>query len=120
MASAAVTLAVLGIYSVLAFSVALRAQEMAIRIALGSSRASILRMVLLSGARMAAIGCAIGLAGAFAASRLMQTFLFGISPFDPLVLAAAVLLLMLLVLAASLLPALRAASANPMQALRSE
>jgi putative ABC transport system permease protein len=119
-ASAAVILAVLGIYSVLAFSVALRAQEMAIRIALGSSRASILRMILLSGARMAAIGCAIGLAGAFAASRLMQSFLFGVSPFDPLVLAAAVLLLMLLVLAASMLPALRAASANPMQALRSE
>jgi putative ABC transport system permease protein len=119
-AVAAVVLAVLGIYSVIAFSVANRAQEMAIRMALGSSRGRILRMILLSGVKMAAIGCVLGLLGTFAASRLMQSFLFGVSPFDPIVLAAAVLLLMLLVLAASMLPAFRAASANPMHALRGE
>jgi predicted permease len=119
-ATAAVLLAVLGIYSVIAFSVAQRAQEMAIRMALGSPRSGILRLILISGAKLAGIGCAIGIVGALAASKLMQTFLFDVSPFDPLVLIGAVMLLMLLVLAASMLPAIRAASVNPTQALRSE
>jgi predicted permease len=119
-ATAAVLLAVLGVYSVIAFSVAQRAQEMAIRMALGSQRIGIVRLILTSGAQLAAIGCAIGVVGALAASKLMQTFLFEVSPFDPLVLAGAVVLLMLLVLAASLPPALRAATGEPMQALRGE
>jgi len=119
-AAIAVLLAVLGIYSVIAFSVALRVQEMAIRMALGSQRAGIVRLVVISGAKLALIGCAIGLAGALAASRLLKTFLFGVSAFDPVVLTVATLSLLLLALAASLLPASRAASVDLTQALRSE
>jgi putative ABC transport system permease protein len=119
-AAAAVALAVLGVYSVMAFSVALRVQEIAIRMALGSRRGGILRLVLISGAKLAVLGCAIGILGALAASRLLESFLFGTSPFDPLVLTAAAGLLIVLVLAASLPPALRAASINPTRALRGE
>jgi putative ABC transport system permease protein len=119
-AASAVLLAVLGVYSVMAFSVALRIQEMAIRMALGSQRSGILRLVLISGLKLAALGCAIGILGALAASRLLESFLFGTSPFDPLVLAAATGLLMVLVIAASLPLALRAASINPVEALRGE
>jgi len=119
-AAAAVLLAILGIYSVIAFSVALRVQEMAIRIALGSQRAGILRIILVSGAKLAALGCAIGLVGAIAASKLLGTFLFGVSPFDPLVLSLSALAVLLLALAASVLPALRAAHTDPVQVLRAE
>ena len=119
-AIAAVLLAVLGIYSVIAFSVASRVQEMAIRMALGSQRAGIVRLVLESGVKLAAIGCVLGLAGAAAASSLLRSLLFGVSPFDPLVLAAAAVGVLLLSIGASTLPALRAASIDPMQALRGE
>jgi putative ABC transport system permease protein len=119
-AAIAVLLAVLGIYGVIAFSVALRVQEMAIRMALGSQRAGIVRLVVTSGARLALLGCAIGLGGALVASRLLRSFLFGVSAFDPLVLTIATLLLLLLALVASLLPARRAASVDLTQALRSE
>jgi predicted permease len=119
-AAMAVLLAVLGIYSVIAFSVASRVQEMSIRIALGSQRHRIIRMVLVSGAKLVVVGCVIGLAGAFAASRLVRSLLFGVSAFDPWVMAGAVSLLLLLALAASVVPAWRAASVDFMQALRSE
>jgi predicted permease len=119
-AFAAVSLAVLGIYSVISFSVASRVREMAIRIALGSPRRSIIRLVLESGAKLAIVGCAIGLSGAVAASRLLRSLLFGVSPFDPLVLSVAVVGVLLLAVAASGLPALRAASIEPMRALRGE
>jgi predicted permease len=119
-AVAAVLLAVLGIYSVIAFSVASRVQEMAIRMALGSQRTGIMRLILVSGAKLAAIGCGIGLLGAAAASGLLRSFLFGVSPFDPLVLTLAAIAVLLLALAASALPARRAASIDPMQALRGE
>jgi putative ABC transport system permease protein len=113
-------LAVLGIYSVIAFSVALRVQEMAIRMALGSQRSGIIRLVVYSGAKLAAIGCGIGLAGAIAASNLMRSFLFGVSALDPMVLILAAGFVLLLTLAASWLPARRASSIDPMQALRAE
>ena len=119
-ALAAVLLAILGVYSVIAFSVASRGQEMAIRIALGSQRSGIVRLVLQSGIKLAFIGCVFGLAGAFAASVLLRSFLFGVSPFDPLVMVLATMLIFVLALVASALPARRAASVNPMQALRSE
>jgi putative ABC transport system permease protein len=119
-AFAAVLLAVLGIYSVIAFSVASRVQEMAIRMTLGSQRSAIVRLVLESGAKLAIIGCVIGLAGAVAASRLLKSMLFGVSPFDPMVLALAAIGVLLLTVVASTLPAIRAASIDPMQALRGE
>jgi ABC-type antimicrobial peptide transport system permease subunit len=119
-ASAAVLLAVLGIYSVIAFSVASRVQELAIRMALGSQRAGILRLILESGAKLAVVGCVLGLAGAAATSTLLRSMLFGVSPFDPLVLALAAIGVLLLALGASAIPALRAASIDPMQALRQD
>jgi putative ABC transport system permease protein len=117
-AIAAALLAALGIYSVISFSAALRAQEMAIRMALGSQRSGILRLVFGSAIKLALAGCAIGLLCAAAASHLLTSLLFSVSPFDPLVLSVAAVFVILLSLAASLLPATRAASINPMQALR--
>jgi putative ABC transport system permease protein len=93
---------------------------MAIRMALGSQRSGIIGLVLASGAKLAVIGCVLGLIGAVASSRLLQTLLFGVSPFDPLTLSVAVLLVLLLVLAASFVPARRAANIHPMRALREE
>ena len=119
-AIAAVLLAALGIYSVIAFSAALRTQEMAIRIALGSQRSGILRLVFSSAAKLAIAGCVLGLLGAATASHLLNSFLFGVSPFDPLVLSLAAVFVLMLALVASLLPAQRAASINPMKALRAD
>ncbi|WP_348261986.1 ABC transporter permease [Telmatobacter sp. DSM 110680] len=119
-AFAAVLLAVLGIYSVIAFSVASRVQEMAIRMTLGSQRSSIVRLVIESGAKLALIGCAIGLAGAAAASNLLKSLLFGVSPFDPLVLTFAAIGVLVLAVVASTPSAFRAAAIDPMQALRGQ
>jgi putative ABC transport system permease protein len=119
-AAAAVLLAVLGIYSIITFSAALRTQEMAIRMALGAQRTGVLGLILMSGAKLALVGCALGLAGAFLAGRLLRTFLFGVSPFDPLVLASSAAAILLLALIVSVFPARRAAAIDPMQALRAE
>ncbi|MGA7886878.1 MAG: ABC transporter permease [Acidobacteriaceae bacterium] len=117
-ALAALLLAVLGIYSVIAFSTAARVQEMAIRMALGAERGDIVRLVLRSGLLLAAIGCIVGLAGAAAASSLLRSFLFDISRFDPLTMVGAAAAVLLLAIVASALPARRAASVDPMKALR--
>ena len=119
-AAIAVLLAALGIYSVIAFSVALRVQEMAIRMALGSQRAGIVGLVVSSGLKLALIGCAIGVAGAWAAAQTLQTFLFGVRALDPATLALAAAALLLLTVAACLLPARRAALVELSQALRAE
>ncbi|MGB6131390.1 MAG: ABC transporter permease [Acidobacteriaceae bacterium] len=119
-ALAAVLLAGLGIYSIVAFSVASRMQEMAIRIALGSQRGDILRLVLISGTKLAAMGVLIGLAGAAVASSLVRSFLFEVSPFDPPVLVLAAIMVLALALVASAMPARRAAAVNPINALRGE
>ncbi len=119
-AGAALLLAALGIYSVIAFSAALRAQEMAVRIALGSQRSGILNMVFASAVKLAVVGCAIGLVGTLAASRLLHSLLFGVSAYDPLTLLAAVVFVLALAMAASWLPAHRAASVDPMKALRAD
>jgi len=86
--------------------------------ALGSQRGGIVRLVLESGAKLAAVGCVLGLGGAAAASTVLRSMLFGVSPFDPLVLTLAAVGVLLLALAASALPAFRAASIDPVQALR--
>jgi predicted permease len=116
----AVLLAILGIYSVVAFSVALRTQEMAIRLALGASRSGIRQLILLSGARLALIGCGIGLAGAIGATQLLRSLLFQVNPFDPFVLIASAVVILMLSLAASAMPAQRAGTVDPMHALRDE
>lgn len=119
-AIAAVLLAALGIYSVVAFSAALRLQEMAIRMALGSQRSGVLRLIFLSAIKLALVGCALGLIAAAAASRLLDSLLFAVGPFDPLVLSLAAAFVIVLALVASMLPAARAASINPMAALRAD
>jgi putative ABC transport system permease protein len=119
-AIAAGLLAALGIYSVIAFSAALREQEMAIRMALGSQRSGILSLVFTSAVKLALAGCALGLLGAAAASHLLRSLVFEMSPFDPLVLSLAAAFVLMLALVASLLPARRAASIDPMKALRAD
>ncbi len=119
-AMAAALLAALGMYSVIAFSAALRAQEMAIRMALGSQRAGILRLVFASAAKVATLGCVMGLLGVAAVSRLLGSFLFVVTPFDPLVLTLAAVFVLLLAWLASLLPARRAASRDLMSVLRAD
>ena len=119
-AAAAVLLSLLGIYSVIAFSTALRTQEMAIRLALGAQRAGVMRLVLISGARLGMLGGGIGMVAAFFATRLLRSMLFQVDPLDPMVIVLAAVSILLLALAASLLPARRAASIEPMQALRAE
>jgi len=119
-AIAAVLLSVLGIYAVIAFSVALREQEIAVRMALGCQRSGVLMLILSSGVKLAAVGCALGLLGGVAASRLLRSFLFEVSPFDPGVLALSAVAMLLLALAASALPARRASGTDPMLALRGE
>jgi predicted permease len=119
-AGAAVLLALLGIYSVIAFSAALRTQEMAIRLALGSQRSSVMRLVLLSGAKLGIVGCGLGAVAAVFATRLMRSMLFEVDPLDPAVLVLAAISIFLLAIAASVIPARRAASIEPMQALRAE
>jgi predicted permease len=116
----AVLLSVLGIYGVIAFSVALREQEMAVRTALGCQRSGLVLLILSSGARLAAVGCGLGLLGALVASRLLRSFLFEVSPFDPGVLAFSAVAMLLLAMAASALPARRASSTDPMLLLRGE
>jgi putative ABC transport system permease protein len=114
----ALLLAITGIYAVVAFSVSLRTQEIAIRMALGAQRTRIARLVLISGAKMALIGCGFGVLGSLAVSRMVSSFLFNVSATDPLVYLTAALTMMFLAVAASALPAMRAASADPIDALR--
>jgi ABC-type antimicrobial peptide transport system permease subunit len=97
----------------------LRTQEIAIRMALGAQRIGIARLVLVSAAKLAFLGCGLGLLGSFAISRLVTSFLFNVSATDPFVYIAAVLTMMLMALLASTLPATRAASVDPIEALRS-
>jgi predicted permease len=117
-AFAGLLLAVTGIYGVVAFSVALRAQEIAIRMALGEQRVGIVRLVLTAAAKLALLGCGLGLLGSLAASRVISSFLFEVSGTDPLIYGAAVALMIGMTLLASLLPASRAAAADPNTVLR--
>jgi ABC-type antimicrobial peptide transport system permease subunit len=119
-AASAVLLSLLGIYSVIAFSAALRTQEMAIRLALGSQRSSIIRLVLVSGAKLGLLGCGIGAVGAVFSTRLLRSMLFQVDPLDPYVLILAAISVFLLAIVASVVPARRTASIEPMQALRTE
>jgi predicted permease len=119
-AAAALALAAVGLYGVVAFSVARRTQEIGIRMALGARRSDVLRMILGGGARLAAVGVAFGLAASLAITRLMSSLLFGVSATDPLTFAGVALLLALVALLASYLPARRATRVDPLVALRYE
>lgn len=115
----ALLLAITGIYAVIAFSVSLRTHEIAIRMALGAHRAGIARLILSSGARLALLGCGLGVLASLAVSRIVSSFLFQVSATDPFIYTIGVLIMMLMALLASAIPARRAASADPIEALRS-
>jgi predicted permease len=117
-AVAALVLAITGIYAVVAFSVSLRRHEISVRMALGSQRSGIARLVLFSAAKLALAGCILGVVGSLAASRLISSFLFEVSAMDPLIYVAGAALMMLVAILASSLPAIRAASADPIDALK--
>jgi predicted permease len=116
----ALLLAGIGLYGLIAYSVAQRTREFGIRYALGAQVRDVLRLVLGQGARLTAFGLALGLLAAAGVARLMETLLFRTTAYDPLVFGGVVLLLGIIGLLAALLPALRASKADPVAALRAE
>ena len=112
-------LASVGLYGVLSYSVSQRRREFGVRAALGASRRRLLLLVLREGLTLTAIGITLGLAGAAALTRLMQSALFGITPLDPTSFALAASLLLTVALAACLIPGTRAASVDPAESFRS-
>jgi putative ABC transport system permease protein len=119
-ALAALLLACVGVYGLLAYAVGRRTQEIGVRMALGARPGDMARLVLSEGARLAAAGAALGLALALALARALRAILYGVSATEPLAFAGMALLLLAVVLLASLLPARRAARIEPMAALRHE
>jgi len=119
-AAVALLLAAVGIYGVMAFSVAQRSHEIAVRMALGSSRNRMVGLVVKEGVALACIGLGIGLVGAFFVGRAMRTMLFGVGAMDFTAFGTVGLILLLAAVLACYLPARRAASVNPMEALRGE
>ena len=117
-AGAALLLALLGVYGVMAVSVSQRTREIGIRMALGAAARDVRRLVLAESSRVAAVGIGCGLLGALAVSRLLRGLLFGVSAADPLTLGATCLLLALATLLAGWLPARRASRVSPVEALR--
>ena len=113
-------LAAIGLYGVTAYSVEQRTSEIGVRMALGADRGSVTAMVLRGAFLQVGIGLAIGIPAAIGAGYLMASQLFGVNPWNPLLLAAAAVLLALAAFVAAMVPAQRAASITPMQALRSE
>jgi predicted permease len=115
-----VFVAMMGLYAVMAYSVLERHREFALRIALGSTRERIFALVLRGATSVALIGIITGVLGSIASVRLLRSMLFGVVPFDPISYGAAACLLLLTVFVAGVVPARRAASIEPMQALRTE
>jgi ABC-type antimicrobial peptide transport system permease subunit len=118
--AAALLLAAIGIYGVLSYQVTLRTREIAVRMALGATRAEVHRMIVADGMLPAAAGIGVGLAGAAAVTRLLTGILFHVQPRDPRTFATVALILGLVALAATILPARRATSVEPLEALRAE
>jgi ABC-type antimicrobial peptide transport system permease subunit len=116
----AVVIGAVGVYSLIAYIVSWRTREIGVRLALGARRWQIVRAIVKQSLLLAAAGSAAGLAAAAASARLLHSFLFQVSPLDPVTFCAVPLMMGVLALAAAWIPARRAASVDPMEALRSE
>jgi putative ABC transport system permease protein len=116
----ALVLAAIGIYALMAYSVAQRTQEMGIRMALGADRGAIRRLVVWQGMRLAVAGVVLGMAAAFGLTRFLSTLLFGVKPWDPAVFVSAPFIVCAIALFAVWLPAARASNVDPIHALRTE
>ena len=119
-AAAALLLATLGVYGVMAFAVSQRTREIGVRIALGAHARRVFALVLKQGMVLAGVGVLVGLAGALALTRVLRSLLFGISATDPVVLIAVAILLGVVTMIGAYLPARRAARIDPAVALREE
>lgn len=119
-AGLALLLAAIGMYGVIAYSVTQRTHEIGVRMALGAKRSDVLRLVLKRGMVLAGLGIVLGIVGALALTRLLQGYLYGVKPTNPLTLTSTCALVAIVAVLASYLPARRAASVDPMQALRCE
>jgi ABC-type antimicrobial peptide transport system permease subunit len=119
-AAAALLLAMVGFYGLLAYSVKQRTTEIGVRIALGASKTRIVGLVLSEGLRLVSVGLIIGLVGSLVLTRLFSGFLYGVQPIDPLTFFLVPTLLLLVTLAASLIPGWAAAGVSPTAALQSE
>ena len=115
---AALLLAATGIYGLISYSVAQRTPELGIRLALGASRTNIFRIILGQGLRLVGVGLVLGLVGAFALTRMIQSLMFGVTPSDPITFVAVSSLLIVITIAAGAFPALRATKLDPLRTLR--
>ncbi len=114
----ALALAAIGLYGVIAYSVAQRTQEIGIRMAIGAGRRDVLQLILVGGLRLVALGVVLGLAGSLLLTRVLRSLLYGVTAHDPVVFAANAALLILVATVACVLPAIRATRVNPIVALR--
>jgi predicted permease len=119
-AGVALVLAMAGVYSVMAYTVSRRIPELGVRIALGATPASIMRLILAHGAKLAATGLALGLALSLLATRMLEGLLFGVAPRDPLTLVAVSVAIAVAMLLATYIPGRRAVRVDPLTALRGE
>jgi ABC-type antimicrobial peptide transport system permease subunit len=119
-AAIALLLAALGLYGVVSYSVRMRTREMGVRMALGAQRKDVLRLVLIQSMRLAVVGVTLGVLATFASGRILSTFLYRVSPWNPATIFFAAILLAATVLFASYFPARRASRLDPMTTIRDE
>jgi len=117
-AGIALLLAAIGIYGLISYSVEQRTQEIGVRMALGAGSSEVLRLIFGQSMKLAAAGVVLGLALAFALTRVLSSLLFGVKAVDPLTFAAVAIILLLIALSATWFPARRAAAVEPVRALR--
>jgi putative ABC transport system permease protein len=116
----ALLLAGLGLYGVIAYSVTQRTQEIGIRIAVGAQRRDVLDLILRGGVKLAVVGVVLGLIGALGLSRILESLLYGVSAYDPLIYLGNAAVLLAVAAIACIVPALRATKVDPIVALRAD